>query len=194
MRRNACVDRGFAAFEARARRVDDHRRAVVVALAVHARAEALHRVELRTDRTLAHPLIAVDAEAAFAESDHRAQKSHDGAGAADEDLAAMRRDHSTTAADGDAAGGRVDLDGEAHRTQRVAHVARVVAEQDRFEDRAALREGGQHHRAVGDALGAREHDASVEGSGQRSDFDFIHGFSGAGRTLATSTIRRHWFS
>ena len=156
-----------------ARRIDDHRRAVVVALAVHARAEPLHRVELRPDRTLAHPLIAVDAKASLAERDHRDDEAHHGAGAADKDLAAMRRDRAAAPADRDPARGLVDLDAETHHPERVAHVARVVAQQHRVEHRAPLRQRRQHHRAIRDALGARDHHARVERSGQRSDFDLL---------------------
>ena len=171
LRRRARIDRSFAAFEPRPRRIDDHRRTVVVALAVHARAEALHRVELRPDRTLAHPLIPVDEETPLAERDHRDDEAHHGAGAADEDLAAMRRDRSAAPADRDSARRLVNLDGEAHHPQRVAHVARVVAEQDRLEHRAPLRQRRQHHRAIRDALGAGQHHARVERPGQRSYFD-----------------------
>ena len=171
LRRRARIDRSLAAFEPRARRIDDHRRTVVVALAVHARAEPLHRVELRPDRTLAHPLIAVDTKAALAERDHRDDEAHHGAGAADKDLAATRRNRAAAPADRDPARGLVDLDGEAHHPQRVAHVARVVAQQHRVEHRAPLRQRRQHHRAIRDALGARQHHARVERSGQRSYFN-----------------------
>ena len=191
LRRRARVDRSLAALEPCPRRIDHHRRAIVVPFAVYACAQSLHRVELRADRTLAHPLIAVDAKAPVAERDHRDDEAHHGAGSADEDLAAMRRDRSAAPADRDPARRLVNLDGKAHHPQRVAHVARVVAQQNRLEDRAPLRQRGQHHRAIRDALGAWQHNPRVQRTCRRSYFDCFGIHSKVFSIQSTLTVRIH---
>ena len=100
----------------------------------------------------------------------------DRAGAADKDFAAIGRDDAAAAADRDSMRILVNLDDKSEDAECVGHVAGVVAQQHRIDDRASLRHCGEDHRAIGDALGAGYNDPCVERPGYRYDFDFRDDF------------------
>src|SRR5690606_23932624 len=116
------------------------------------------------------------------------EKAGRGAGRTEKELAAGVGPHAGAAVDGDRVA--VDGDGDTQSPQGVDEPIRVVAFQDARQDGAALGQGGDEQRPVGEAFGTGDGDLRIERAkrGMKGDGLRLGGACprGTGRTISTA--------
>ena len=149
---------GDAAAAQRAVAGDAHRQPVH---AVQVGAQLAQRGQQRAERPLPHPGIAVEADRPLRQRRDRRQEPRDCAGVADVDRLATRLERAARPLDDPAAVRPVGHRDPQH-PERGRHQLGVAAAQRTAYDGPAARQRGQHERAVGLALRARQRHDGVE--------------------------------